>query len=216
MPGETVNKHNISITHFLEFPISNKGKGVIKDRENHLRYVLSFVKESGMFLEFGVYSGTTINIISSSFPSSTVWGFDSFEGLPEDWVTNDREPIWHKGFFAVDKLPSVNSNVRLVKGWFDETLPTWLNKNSGDIGFLHIDCDLYSSTSTILNLLNDRIRPGTIIAFDELYHFGDREKYTKWEEGEYKALKEWLFDYDREFEVVSRNRHMQTAIRVLI
>jgi hypothetical protein len=139
MPGKIVNKNNISITHFLEFPVSNKGKGVIQDRENHLKYVLSLVKNSGLFLEFGVYNGSTINIISSKFPSSIVWGFDSFEGLPEDWITNDHELVWHKGFFAVDKLPSVNANVRLVKGWFNQTLPIWIKENIEDISYIHVE-----------------------------------------------------------------------------
>lgn len=215
MPGEIIDKSNISIEQFLNIPVSNKGKGVIQDRENHLRYVLNFVKPNGLFLEFGVYNGSTINIISSVFHSNTVWGFDSFEGLPEDWITNDHELVWHKGFFAVDTLPAVNANVRLVKGWFNQTLPNWIDENSGDISFLHIDCDLYSSTSTVLNLLNDRIKTDTIIAFDEIYHFGNPKKYTKWNEGEYKALTEWVKKFDRKFKVISRNKHMQSAIQIL-
>jgi len=192
-----------------------KEKGGPNNRKIHLEYALTQTSIDGSVLEFGVFKGITINIISSYFKNQKVWGFDSFEGLPEDWITADNEIKYPKGFFALDELPKVNENVKLVKGWFEESLPIWLKENHGDISFLHVDCDLYSSTSTVLDLLNDRIKPGTIIAFDELYHFGNYEKYTKWEEGEYRALKEWLSNYDREVEVVSRNRHMQTAIRVL-
>jgi hypothetical protein len=215
MSGQIVNKHNISINYFLETPVYNKGKGVIQDRVNHLKHALTFVKNTGLFLEFGIYNGSTINLISSINQDDTIWGFDSFEGLPEDWATTDNEIVWHKGFFAVDKLPKVNSNVRLVKGWFDTTLPNWINEYDGDISFLHIDCDLYSSTSTVLTLLNNRINPGTIIVFDELYHFGNPKKYTRWQDGEYKALTEWVGKYDRKFKVVSRNNHMQTAIQII-
>jgi len=216
MPGQTVNKSNFSIERFLEIPISNKGKGVAQDRENHLRCVLNLVNDSGLFLEFGVFEGTTINIIASMFPNKTIWGFDSFEGLPEDWITNDEEIVWHKGFFAVEKLPKVNNNVILIKGWFDQTLPNWIKDNSNNkISFLHIDCDLYSSTKIVLKLLNDLIQPGTIIIFDELYHFGNQKKYTKWAEGEYKALMEWVEEFNREFKVISRNSHMQTGIQII-
>ena len=74
-------------------------------------------KEDTLWLEFGVASGNTINYISK-FTNNTVYGFDSFEGLPEKW----RDGI-EKGFFSRNGiLPQVNSNVKLIKGWFNETL----------------------------------------------------------------------------------------------
>ena len=42
--------------------------------------------EDGLFLEFGVYKGTSINFISSLIPDKKIYGFDSFGGLPEEWV----------------------------------------------------------------------------------------------------------------------------------
>lgn len=38
-----------------------------------------------LVLEFGVAGGYTLNLIGSFFPDVTVWGFDSFEGLPQSW-----------------------------------------------------------------------------------------------------------------------------------
>lgn len=215
MNGKIIDKTNISIKDFIDFPLSVSGKGVVNDRELHLKYVLDKVNPNGLMLEFGVYNGTTINIISSTFCENQIWGFDSFEGLPEDWITTDKEIIWSKGHFAVESLPNVNSNVTLVKGWFDKTLPEWINKNRDRVSFLHIDCDLYSSTSTVLTLLNDYIVKDTIISFDELYHFGNPKKYSKWHEGEFKALTEWLEMFDRKIEIISRNRHMQCALKVV-
>lgn len=215
MVSNIINKTNLSIEQFIQTPITNKGKGAVEDRMNHLTYVLSKVSNLGSFLEFGVYAGATINLIADMFSNETIWGFDSFEGLPEDWVTTDNKLIMPKGHFSVTNLPEVRNNVRLIKGWFDQSLPMWLENNTNNISFLHIDCDLYSSTKTVLNLLNPYIVRGTIISFDELYHFGNPKKYTKWEQGEFKALKEWVEAFDRSFEIISRNRHMQSSIRVL-
>ena len=106
----------------------------------------------GLILEFGVYSGNTINHIASMTPQK-VFGFDSFEGLPEDWRAD-----FPKGRFAA-ALPAVRDNVELVVGWFDATLPGFLARETNPISLLHVDCDLYSSTKTIFDLCRDRIRP---------------------------------------------------------
>jgi hypothetical protein len=71
----------------------------------------------GHLLEFGVFKGATINFIAKRFPERKIWGFDSFEGLPEEWSGNASM------FNAGGKLPSVRSNVSLVRGWFNESLP---------------------------------------------------------------------------------------------
>jgi hypothetical protein len=134
-----------------------------------------------LICEFGVFTGGTINFISR-LTTKTVYGFDSFEGLPEDW----SETGIKKGHFAVKKLPAVRINVTLIKGWFNETLPGFLAQNKGMIGFLHIDCDLYSSTRIVLELLQPRLGPGAVVVFDEYFNFPD------WEQGEYKAFTEFL------------------------
>ena len=54
------------------------------------------------------------------------------------------------------------------------------------VAFIHVDCDLYSSTKTIFSLLSDRIVPGTIILFDEYFN------YPNWQQHEYKALQEFV------------------------
>lgn len=41
--------------------------------------------KDGLYLEFGVFQGTTINYIAQQKENETIYGFDSFEGLPEDW-----------------------------------------------------------------------------------------------------------------------------------
>ncbi len=170
--------------------------------------VLSFGLEqvrnaNGLYLEFGVFSGHTINHIADRV-KNTVYGFDSFEGLPERW----RDSL-DAGHFKVKTLPDVRSNVTLVKGWFDQTLPEFLIKHSGDVSFLHVDCDLYSSTKTIFSCLAPRIKPGTVIVFDEYFN------YPGWREGEFKAFQELVAAECLEFEYLSYNcKGEQVCLRI--
>lgn len=130
--------------------------------------------DSGLCLEFGVWKGDTINFISSRLPNWKVYGFDSFEGLPEKWVDG-----YEKGTFSLNgNLPTVNHNVSLIKGFFNETLPEWVKYNNGSqINLLHVDCDLYSSTQTVLNCVKNFISNQTIVVFDELINYGGYESH---------------------------------------
>jgi hypothetical protein len=134
----------------------------------------------GLVLEFGVAGGRSINRLAKLFPEDKIFGFDSFEGLPEAWRTD-----YQQSHFA-QATPSVRSNVELVIGWFNETLPAFLEEHPGDVSLLHVDCDLYSSTKTIFQLLAPRIKPGTLIVFDEYFN------YPGWREHEHKAFMEFL------------------------
>ena len=71
----------------------------------------------------------------------------------------------------------------MVPGLFNETLPTFIDKNHGPISFVHIDCDLYSSTLIILDNIGSRFQAGTLILFDEYFN------YPSWKLHEHKA---WL------------------------
>lgn len=212
-----VNSKNYSIEHFHEsnFVHSNTDK-LSEERLVHLEESLTHVGLHGAILEFGVWSGTTINVISKYFQNNKIHGFDSFEGLPEDWNIsyNEKHNKHKKGYFSVDTLPQVNSNVKLWKGWFDATIDQYLEQHKDIISFLHVDCDLYSSTKTVFDKLNDYIVKDTIITFDEFYPWG-RKRYETWAEHEYKALGEWVKKYNRSFIVLSHNNHQQTTIKIV-
>jgi predicted O-methyltransferase YrrM len=159
----------------------------------------------GLFCEFGVYAGRSLHAIARLAPDRPIFGFDSFEGLPEDWY--DGMP---KGSFKVDRLPEVPQNVSLVKGWFSDTLAGFLEKNPGPAAFLHIDCDLYSSTRCIFDHFESRIGPGTVIAFDEYFnHLG-------WKAGEFKAFNELVERAKLRFEYIGYSRTgEQVALRIV-
>lgn len=137
----------------------------------------------GLILEFGVASGATINYLACSHAlrERRIYGFDSFCGLPEPWADY---PV---GYFACEP-PAVAPNVELVVGLFSETLPPFLEAHEGACALIHLDCDLYSSARTVLELLTDRIVPGTVIAMDEYYIVVDHEQ---------RAFQEWLSAHAR-------------------
>lgn len=150
------------------------------------------MRPDGLWLEFGVYSGKSINRIARHAPGP-VYGFDSFEGLPEDW--NRGRQISRKGAFDLGgALPRVRPNVILKPGWFEDSLPHFLAETPGDVAFLHVDCDLYSSTKTVFDCLEGRIGAGAVVVFDELIN------YTTFREHEWKALREFVDRTGRDFE----------------
>jgi hypothetical protein len=205
--------------------IDCKNKSKRPQRHSHLIHALQKVKLPGHVMEFGVYQGRTLKIISDHFSNQTVWGFDSFKGLPETWFMKSevgaRRSQQPPGKFALnqEELQVVvnqfaKRKVKLVPGWFNQSIVLWLKDNPGVVSFLHVDCDLYSSTIDILNLLNDRIVSGTVIVFDEMYPWNDIESYDLWAQGEFQALGEWIQNHQRSFRTLYRNQHQQCSIEV--
>lgn len=175
-----------------------------QDKMSLLKYSVDLSDQEGLFIEFGVYKGDTLNYIASHLEEKIIYGFDSFEGLPEDWRNG-----FHKGVFELEELPAVKENVELVKGWFEDTLPEFVSKHSEKCSFIHIDCDLYSSTKTIFKFLNEKIEKGTVIVFDEFFN------YPGWKNGEFKAFMEFIELNHMKFEYIGYCRYdEQVAIRI--
>jgi hypothetical protein len=148
----------------------------------------------GYIVDLGVYKGSSTRALARIFPDQVIHGFDSFEGLPGDWS--------HvlKGTFGDVKgiLPDMPDNVRLYKGWFEDTLPVWLKGHADrPVSLLRVDCDIYSSTKTIFDVLGPQVHSGTWIVFDELIG------YRGWKDHEYKAFREFQDRTGLEFEYVA-------------
>jgi hypothetical protein len=157
----------------------------------------------GVYCEFGVYQGTSINYIADRV-AGTVHGFDSFEGLPEDW-----RPGFEAGRFRLERLPAVRPNVRLHRGWFKDSIPRFKELNTGPLAFGHIDGDLYSSTRDIFDRMGDQIVAGTVLQFDEYFN------YPGWREGEWKAFEEFCEARHAEIEYIGYVADgEQVAVRV--
>ncbi|NMI00065.1 class I SAM-dependent methyltransferase [Pseudonocardia acidicola] len=146
-----------------------------------LDYALSLAPTGGMALEFGVYTGSTLKLIAAARDGGGVYGFDSFDGLPETWRAGFRA-----GAFGVEGQPPEVPGAELVVGLFDETLPGFLAEHPGPVDLLHIDADLYSSAATVLELVGPRLRRGSVIVFDEFFN------YPGWEDHEARAWWEYV------------------------
>lgn len=156
---------------------------------------LSKICTKGLCLEFGVFNGESINYFSKIIKDRIWYGFDSFEGLQEDW----KGGWYSKGYFNLNgQLPIVNDNVRLIKGWFNNTLPIFLKENEEKISFINIDCDTYESTVEIFKYIKkDRLQKGCIVVFDE--YFG----YIGWKYGEFKAWQEYVHKNKIKYEYIA-------------
>ncbi len=124
------------------------------------------------YLEFGVASGLSFKWFLSHCGNSAsrFYGFDTFEGLPEDWGTFSKGDMH-------SPIPEVNDNRALfVKGIFQDTLNGFLQEHGpslkGKKKVIHMDADLYSATLFALSQLYPYLQKGDIIMFDEFNVYG--------------------------------------------
>lgn len=188
-----------------QYVINHMAKCPAFDSPEALREQAVLSSGEGLYLEFGVFSGKTINQIANLKPKETIYGFDSFQGLPETWRTG-----FEQNKFAVSNLPEVRENVFLIPGWFDETLPSFVEAHTEPCAFIHMDCDLYSSTCSVLHTLKAHIVPGTIILFDEYFN------YPSWKQHEYKAFQEFIRSSNLSYEYIGYvKNYEQVAIKIV-
>jgi predicted O-methyltransferase YrrM len=162
------------------------------DTAEHLRYAIRHVTLQGLWLEFGVSTGASLRVIAEQ-ARARIYGFDSFEGLPEDWVRGEGCPTLKRGAFRGGP-EAVPPHVALVPGLFVDTLPGFVEKKSEVVAFMHVDCDIYASTRTVLSCLCRKLVPGTIIVFDELFN------YPNFADHEMRALLETAAEQGLEYE----------------
>ena len=162
--------------------------------------------EDGVIAEFGVWKGESINSFAKTCPRARVFGFDSFEGLEEDWYGY----LLQKGHFSTKgQLPKVENNVTLIKGWFEETLPNFVKSLAHEqILILHMDADTYKPSKYVLNSLVKNLDSGSIIIFDE--YFG----YPGWQLHEFKAYQEFVTKFSIKYKYIAYT-NMQVAIEIL-
>jgi Methyltransferase domain len=157
--------------------------------------------------EFGVFKGASAKIWLPYVPANRrLFLFDSWQGLPTDWAHSPA------GTFACKKPPKFRSQrVKVVPGWFHESLPPWVAQRRGQkLSFVHIDCDLYDSTLLVLRSLRKLLDAQTVILFDELYH-DDRQR-----EHEFRAFQDFVREAQIDFEYLERSdTNAQVAVRLL-
>jgi hypothetical protein len=149
---------------------------------HELRRRAGRMASGGVWAEFGTASGRSAKDLLSVLPSDgRLYLHDSWDGLPADW--DKGEKVIAAGAFKCRPPELKDPRVVIRKGLFKNTLPF----DFGPLGLVHVDCDLYESARDVLFGCNDSMVDGTVLMFDELSSI----KYSKWREGEYKALCEW-------------------------
>lgn len=179
-------------------------------REDLYKYLTDTLLDGGEtaidYLEFGVYQGASLQFWCSHNKNvaSRFFGFDSFEGLPEDWHSEKR-----KGAFSTDgNRPAIaDSRVDFVAGWFQQSLRGFMAtyRPHGRL-VIHLDCDLYSSTLFCLTAFDPLISPGTLIVLDDFFdalHV-------------YRALSDYCSAYMREYRLIARTHQLGQAAIVML
>jgi O-methyltransferase len=157
------------------------------------------------YFEFGVCGGHSFKwwLEKNTNGDSKFYGFDTFEGLPENWGA------FKKGSMAVG-LESLNINdvrATFYKGLFQDTLIPFLeNYKSGKRKLIHMDADLFSATIFALSQLYRVLNDGDIIFFDEFavpLH-------------EFKAFKIFTESFYIDYEVIgAANNYLFVAVKII-
>lgn len=137
-----------------------------ESRQRLFEVILERIRDvPGDLLEFGVSSGESFLWFLKHCPERHIYGFDSFEGIPEDWWTRP------KGSFKAEPPRFTEPNGALIKGWFEETLPGFFDNYRGRIALVHIDCDVFSAAIYALRYAIPLCRSGSVVLFDEYYNY---------------------------------------------
>jgi hypothetical protein len=161
------------------------------------------------YLEFGVYTGRTLRIWATiaENPHVRLFGFDSFQGLPEDWAWAAGAGL-KKGAFTLDGVvPSIEDpRVLLVPGWFHVSLPKFmLDYEPLPDRVVHIDCDLHSSSLAVLTILHPILSGNTVLIFDEFDNLAH----------EFRAFRDYCKAFWRECSVIAEcDGYRQVAVRL--
>lgn len=157
------------------------------------------------YLEFGVAFGLSFKwwVENNKSPESRFWGFDTFEGLPEDFNFMKKSEMSTEG-----KIPQLDDCRHIFfKGLFQDTLPDFLKSyNPGKRKVINLDADLYSSTLFVLASIAPYLNKGDIILFDE---FGVPMH-------EFRAFEDFFNSFYIKYEVLSAvNNYFQIAIKII-
>ena len=135
-------------------------------------YILQQYKlqhEPFSYFEFGVASGVSFEwwLKNACHPASSFYGFDTFEGLPEDWGL-----FFKKGAMAHNMKTIADDRHMFIKGIFQDTLAGFIKEHTATLSLprrkvLLLDADLFSSTIFVLSQFYPYLKKGDLIIFDE-------------------------------------------------
>lgn len=180
--------------------------------DEHLKFVhllecMNYLKVAGhenkipqVYYEFGCHSGRTFSATVNAanylgMKDATFFAFDSFSGLPQ--TSKNQDGIFQEGEYStgIEEFKSIvkkNTGLELsenniIEGFYNNSLSEDLQRKMPQVGIVHIDVDLYSSTVEVLEFIKPLVVVGSILVFDDWYCFPPGES-----QGEKLALEEFL------------------------
>jgi len=195
--------HRFEAEHFANVQAFNDQPALLR------RTLESVDPKLDTWVELGVATGRSARAIVRTAAelgrTPRLHAFDSFQGLPEDFI-----PGVEKGAFAMEPPSFLEENIKLHIGWFRDTLPAFASSLTGQIGFIHCDADLYSSTSLALGALSAHIGPGTALLFDEYWNFHACYEH------EFRAFREFIANSRLRFRYIGYNQNYTQASVMLL
>ena len=156
-----------------------------RKRLDQLQQCLDIVEREhvpGDLVETGIWRGGVCIFMAGYLKvhgvgDRTIWALDSFEGLPKpnaEAFPADKGDLHHTrrelrvGLESVQEnfrtLGLLDQNVRFVKGFFSDTVPTLPVQK---IAVLRLDGDMYESTMVVLKSLYAKVAPGGFVIVDD-------------------------------------------------
>ena len=164
----------------------------------------SINKVEGDYFEFGLWKGKTFRYahhMKRRFQQNELmlWGFDSFQGLPE--IDDAKDNVWHEGAFKCSEADFrrilrrsgvKESEYTLVPGFYEDSLNEALDERliGKKAAIVYVDCDLYLSTKVVIEYIRRYFTNGTILCFDDFYNYRGAA-----DQGEQLALSEFATKY---------------------
>lgn len=158
-----------------------------KLKYTHLLEAVNYVRVAEIphvYFEFGCHSARTFSAVIRAadylkMANFQCFAFDSFEGLPP--TEKKEDGYFERGTFCTSRADFISlvksysghslENKNITEGFYDSSLTTDLQKRMPKVGMVHIDVDLYSSTTLVLEFLKPLMVEGTVILFDDWYCF---------------------------------------------
>jgi O-methyltransferase len=188
-----VNKHDVKVAadrarlavrYSREYSLFRKyrDRSMVPRRSfvDNLRLVQT-VRVAGPVVECGCWEGGMSGAIAEVIRGRHFYLLDSFEGLPDAGVEETekdrsllaRDRLVGAEDVAADTMRRSGADFTLVRGWFDETVPTL---DVDRIAVLRLDGDLYDSTLVCLENLFPRVAPSGLVIIDD---YGDWDGCTR-------------------------------------
>jgi len=163
---------------------------------DYFKHVLKDININSLFMELGVFSGHTLQMINNNTKDHVVYGFDTFSGLPEDWKTEKDELIFSKDHFNTN-VPNDTEKNKFIVGKIEDTLEKFLLEKNQKIKFAHVDLDLYSSSKNAFDIIFNWLEDEAVLIIDDVHN------YPGWEHHSIKAFSDSFDEKKYRFETIA-------------